>query len=215
MTGGSCQFDVRARQQPGHETVEIAGPPAAVPRVRLLVARGGSHLPGILALVCSLGLSACGLGGTAQYPQARLKGQTAPQYAGSPSILGTSDLNSKSAGAATAAAPAVGVGVNNNLWRAALEQVSAMPLISEDPVGGVIITDWYSKSQAPNERMKLNVYIFGRDLRADSVRVATYRQQRDKDGNWIDQTATRDDGAEIETAILSRARELNTAQLGQ
>ena len=105
MTGGSCQFDARARQQPAQKTAVIGKPPAAVPRVRLLVARGTSYLPGILALVCSLGLSACGLGGTAQYPQARLKGQTAPQYAGSPSILGTNDLNSKSAGAATTAAP--------------------------------------------------------------------------------------------------------------
>src|SRR5262249_9492739 len=37
-----------------------------------------------------------------------------------------------------------GVGVNSFLWRASLDTVSFMPLVSADPFGGVIITDWYS-----------------------------------------------------------------------
>src|SRR3546814_6787549 len=62
-----------------------------------------------------------------------------------------------------------------------------MPLASADPFGGVIITDWYSPPQATNERFKLNVYILGRDLRADGVRAAIFRQLLDpRTGNWVD-----------------------------
>jgi hypothetical protein len=91
--------------------------------------------------------------------------------------------------------------------------VSSMPLISEDPVGGVIITDWYSAPTSPDDRLKLNVYIFGREMRADSVRVAVYKQHRGQDGNWADSPAAATDGNDLQNAILARARQLGTAQL--
>ena len=50
-----------------------------------------------------------------------------------------------------------------------------MPVNSADPFGGVIITDWHSSAEAPNERFKLNIYILGRALRADGIRVAVFR----------------------------------------
>ena len=37
-----------------------------------------------------------------------------------------------------------GIAVNSFLWRASLDTVSFMPLVSADPFGGVIITDWYT-----------------------------------------------------------------------
>src|SRR5262245_8131754 len=56
-----------------------------------------------------------------------------------------------------------GIGVNSFLWRASLDTVSFMPLLSADPFGGVIITDWYSPPESPGERFKLNIYILGRE----------------------------------------------------
>ena len=53
-----------------------------------------------------------------------------------------------------------GIGVNAFLWRATLDTISFMPVNSADPFGGVIITDWHSSATAPNERFKLNIYIF-------------------------------------------------------
>ena len=67
-------------------------------------------------------------------------------------------------------------GVNVFLWRASLDTVSFMPVNSADVFGGIILTDWHSSAEAPNERFKLNVYILGRTLRADGVRVAVFRQ---------------------------------------
>ena len=50
-----------------------------------------------------------------------------------------------------------GIGVNAYLWRAALETIDFMPLAPADPFGGVIITDWYSPPETPDERFKLHV----------------------------------------------------------
>ena len=52
-----------------------------------------------------------------------------------------------------------GIGVNAYLWRAALETIAFLPLTQADPFGGVIITDWHSPPETPDERFKLNVYI--------------------------------------------------------
>ena len=43
------------------------------------------------------------------------------------------------------------LGVNAYLWRAALDTLGFMPLASADPFGGVIITDWFSPPETPDE----------------------------------------------------------------
>src|SRR5438094_6111773 len=48
----------------------------------------------------------------------------------------------------------VGVAVNAYLWRASLDTINFIPLVSADPFGGVIITDWYTPAASPTERMK-------------------------------------------------------------
>lgn len=105
-----------------------------------------------------------------------------------------------------------GIGVNSFLWRASLDTISFMPLSSADPFGGVIITDWYSPPETPRERVKLNIYILGRELRADGLRVSVFRQTRTRQP-WqeaqVDPKTVRD----IENAILKRARELRIANL--
>ena len=101
-----------------------------------------------------------------------------------------------------------GVAVNGFLWRASLDTVSFMPVNSADPFGGVIITDWYSPPESPDERFKMNVYILGRALRADGVRVAVFRQIADGRAGWRDAPLADETGGQIEDAILSRARQL-------
>jgi hypothetical protein len=41
------------------------------------------------------------------------------------------------------------LGVNGFLWRASLETLSFMPLLSADPFGGVINSDWYAVPARP------------------------------------------------------------------
>lgn len=106
---------------------------------------------------------------------------------------------------------ATGIGVNSFLWRASLDTVSFLPVTSADPFGGVILTDWHSTPEAPNERFKLNVYILDRQLRADGIRVAVFRQVFDPRAGWVDAPVGPGTATALENTILTRARELRVA----
>jgi len=86
-------------------------------------------------------------------------------------------------------------------------------LASADPFGGVIITDWYSPPEVSAERFKVTVYILGRELRADGLRASVFRQTQDAAGAWVDSGVEPQTGAELENAILVRARQLRIAGL--
>lgn len=107
--------------------------------------------------------------------------------------------------------PGGGIGVNAFLWRATLDTVSFMPITTADPFGGVVITDWYALPETPNERFKMNVYILGRELRADGVRASVFRQVQDRRGDWQDAAVAADANVKIEDAILAKARQLRFA----
>ena len=103
------------------------------------------------------------------------------------------------------------VAVNAFLWRASLDTVGFMPIATADPFGGTIITDWYQQPEGPSQRYKLNVFILDRVLRADGVRVTVFKQVRDSSGQWIDARVDAKMAADIENAILTRARQLRIA----
>ena len=105
-----------------------------------------------------------------------------------------------------------GLAINSFLWRASLDTVSFMPLASADPFGGVILTDWYSPPETPNERFKINVFILTRELTSDGIRVRSFKQV--KEGrNWVDAEASAATARQLENTILTRARQLRVAQL--
>jgi hypothetical protein len=106
----------------------------------------------------------------------------------------------------------VTLGVNSYLWHATLDTLSFMPLHSADPFGGVIITDWYVAPAAPDERLKVTIYIMDRNLRADGLKVVVFRQTRNG-ANWSDAAPTPATAHKLEDAILTRARELRLATL--
>lgn len=108
-----------------------------------------------------------------------------------------------------------GIGVNSFLWRASLNTVANLPVASADPFGGVILTDWHAPANAANERFKVNIFILGRQLRADGLSVSVFRQIREEAGGWIDAPVDELTGRSIEDIILTRARELrvDSAQL--
>ncbi|WP_374381033.1 DUF3576 domain-containing protein [Dongia sp.] len=170
--------------------------------------------PVLLGLAAAISLAACNpdLGGEQKFPEKRNRGDSGPQYGdkGNATIFGEGGLfgaPSKDDGSGGA-----GVGVNSLLWRASLDTISFMPLVSADPFGGVIITDWYTPPATPDERFKVNVYILGRALRADGIRASVFRQQN-QGGTWIDAPVALNTATDLENAILTRARQLR--QSGQ
>ncbi len=123
-------------------------------------------------------------------------------------LFGNNDKANDQRGSGVGGPGVSGVGVNSYLWRATLDTVSFLPLASADPFGGVIITDWYSPAETPSERFKVNIYILGRELRADGVRVSVFRQRRDQSGQWADAPVDQATGTDFENAILTRARQM-------
>ena len=97
--------------------------------------------------------------------------------------------------------------VNPFLWKGALETIDFMPLNSADQVGGTIITDWYSTSANPNERCKLNIFISGKRLNTENLRVTSFCQEF-KDPSWINKKVNQEDNVKIENAILNKAKKL-------
>jgi hypothetical protein len=103
-----------------------------------------------------------------------------------------------------------GIGVNAYLWRGTLETLDFMPIASADPFGGLIITDWYQPPENPSERLKLQVLIRDRVLRADGLKVAVFRQVREGEA-WTDAPVDPVTATRLEDKILTRARELRIA----
>ena len=99
------------------------------------------------------------------------------------------------------------IGVNGYLWRASLDAVAQLPLLSADPASGTILTDWFINPEVPNERLKIAVFVLDRALRADALKVSVTRQEL-KSGVWIDAEVRAGTELEIEDVILGGAREL-------
>lgn len=103
-------------------------------------------------------------------------------------------------------------GANPYLWRASLDTLDDLPLVSADALGGTIIYDWKSYAASPMERIKATVYILDSRLRADGVKVSVFRQTNEG-GTWTDAAVDGDTGIQLENAILTRARNLKAAEL--
>lgn len=173
-------------------------------------------IAGLTAMLVLFALTACGgVEKEAKYPSGMDRNTVADPaniYAQPDSIFGKGGLNifgkdgeDDSGGGA--------IGVNTYLWRASLDTVSFMPLASADPFGGVILTDWYSAPESPDERVKLNVFILDKQLRSDGVQVKVFRQVR-RGGEWRDAPVADETGRGIEDAILTRARQMRVAKVG-
>jgi hypothetical protein len=119
----------------------------------------------------------------------------------------------KSTDVRTSGDNAAAIGVNGYLWRATLDTLSFMPLQSADPYGGVIVTDWYTNPEKPDERFKCTVYILDSRLRADGLNVAVFKQNRDATGNWVDAPTAGQTETDIENSILTRARQLRLSNI--
>lgn len=112
-----------------------------------------------------------------------------------------------------AASNVTAIGVNSYLWRASLETLSFMPLTQADSAGGVIVTDWYSNPENPNERVKVSVSILDQDLRADALRVAASREVL-QGGTWIGAPVQAATVQRLEDIILTKARDLRRSAIG-
>ena len=104
-----------------------------------------------------------------------------------------------------------GIPINPYLWRGSLETIEFMPLVSADPFAGIIITDWYTGLNSPNERCKINIFIKGSEMKTSNLKVNSFCQIM-VDGNWLDQQINQKNNADLENAILNKAKKIRLSQ---
>jgi len=184
-------------------------------RTERLQGRLGGIGAAAAALMLAVAVSACGQG-EASYPEKVGPNQIDP--AGSnkkrEGIFGNDGIRLFGGRSNEEDRGGGGIGVNGYLWRASLDSLAFMPIAQADPFGGVILTDWYAPPETPQERFKVNVFILGRQLRADGLKAVVFRQTRHNNGNWIDAVVEPHTATELENTILTRARQIRVDQAG-
>ena len=104
-------------------------------------------------------------------------------------------------------AGAVVMPVNPYLWKASIETINFMPLSSTDPFGGSIITDWYTSENNIDERCKLNIFISGKELKTENLKVSSFCQTYKKN-KWVNLSPNQKNNIKLENAILNKAKKL-------
>ncbi len=99
------------------------------------------------------------------------------------------------------------INVNGYLWRASLNILSIVPLISTDAMGGTIITDWYVKESVKDKRIKITAYIKTSELRSDGIEIKVHVQKL-INNVWSDTITDNNLASKIENSILNEARNL-------
>ena len=155
-----------------------------------------------LALSLGLGLAACGQGTMPEFTVFDPKDQREREHHGT--FQGTDGVTLFS----TEKRPPAAAGRARKS-----SQLRRNRKASADPFGGLIITDWYQPAESPDERLKLQVLISDRTLRADALKVSVFRQVAAGNGGWLDATVDTETSTAIEDRILTRARELRLASV--
>ncbi len=63
---------------------------------------------------------------------------------------------------------------SNELWRATLDTIDFMPLVSANYSGGIIITDWYNDGKSSGQSVKISVRFLTNEIRADALDIKVF-----------------------------------------
>ena len=74
---------------------------------------------------------------------------------------------------------------SNELWRASLDIIEFMPLTSANYSGGIIITDWYSTDNNPNETIKITIRFLSNEIRADAIDIKIFYKKCNNNSNCV------------------------------
>ena len=94
---------------------------------------------------------------------------------------------------------------SNELWRATLDTIDYMPVVSANYSGGIIITDWYNDSSSTGQSVKISVRFLTNEVRSDALDVKIFTKNCD---TTVDCKITEDKGTlvlEITKSILKKA----------
>ena len=94
---------------------------------------------------------------------------------------------------------------SNELWRASLDVIEFMPLTSANYSGGIIITDWYSNNNNPNETIKITIRFLSNEIRADAIDINVFYKKCTSVSNCVVQKDNKSIETELRKEILKKA----------
>ena len=103
---------------------------------------------------------------------------------------------------------------SNPLWRATLDTLNFMPLVSANYSGGVIITDWYSENNTESQAIKISVRFLTNEIRSDALDINVFVKECTV--NLTNCQVNQSEGdlrVELATNILKKAAQYETEDI--
>ena len=92
---------------------------------------------------------------------------------------------------------------SNELWRASLDILDFMPLVSANYSGGIIITDWFSKDNA--DSIKITLRFLTNEIRTDAIDIKVFYKKCNSEMNCTISQQKGNLEKELKKEILKKA----------
>ena len=94
---------------------------------------------------------------------------------------------------------------SNPMWRASLEILDFLPLLTVDYSGGMIITDWYNDTDNSKDSIKITVRFLSNEIQTNSLKIIVHRKSCDSANNCrVNKIDSKIEG-ELTKSILAKA----------
>ena len=100
----------------------------------------------------------------------------------------------------------------NPLWRASLDVLDFMPLLSVDYGGGIIITDWYGEENE-NDSVKITIQFLSNEVRSDALNIKVFKKKCTNLTNCKIIQSQSNISQELRVAILKKAAQYKTSDV--
>ena len=95
---------------------------------------------------------------------------------------------------------------SNELWRASLDTIDFMPLLSVNYSGGIIVTDWYSSEESlSGESIKISIRFLTNEVRADALDIKIFNRKCNNVSNCVINQVNDELAPELKKQILKKA----------
>ena len=65
----------------------------------------------------------------------------------------------------------------NPMWRASLEILDFLPLVTVDYSGGIIITDWYNDATSTDDSIKITIRFLSNEIQSNSIKIIVHKKE--------------------------------------
>ena len=101
---------------------------------------------------------------------------------------------------------------SNELWRASVETLDFVPLISASYSGGIIITDWFNGGDNNNRDLKITIRFLSNEIRSDALKIIVH-ERICANNNCTTSVIDSKISGEIQLAILKKATLMEKKQI--